>query len=198
MKRLLSLILALLFCLSFIVSCEKEEAPSSSSSEKTDENLGLIMTEGKVDYYPHISYEVKNLATSQIKMALSKEELSSILQGFGINAEIGVEKIPSQNFENCYIFVLANKYVNPLKGYRSVAKTDEGYLIIADRYFLYDGYSISEDGKRIYELAVPIDGYNNEQRYNACDVLIIPKSEFDTPPTAESIQIHNVIYNFTK
>ena len=37
MKRLLSLILALLFCLSFIVSCEKEEAPSTSEPSSSSE-----------------------------------------------------------------------------------------------------------------------------------------------------------------
>ena len=37
MKKLLSLILALLFCLSFIVSCEKEDAPSTSEPSSSSE-----------------------------------------------------------------------------------------------------------------------------------------------------------------
>ena len=65
MKRILSLILALIFCLSFIVSCEKEEAPSSSSSQSSSSSESSSSrddspTEPEIEFLidnPYTTYE---------------------------------------------------------------------------------------------------------------------------------------------
>ena len=72
MKRLLSLILALLFCLNFIVSCEKEEAPSSSSSEESSSN-NQKENQNKMIENPYISYRLSSVSAGFLS-ALADEE----------------------------------------------------------------------------------------------------------------------------
>ena len=47
MKKFLSLLLALLLCLSFIVSCEKEEAPSSSLNSSSESSSNIPSSSGE-------------------------------------------------------------------------------------------------------------------------------------------------------
>ena len=62
-----------------------------------------------------------------------------------------------------------------------------------------DGTFLSETGFAGFMYEVNDEEVSPEENMTGTyRIVLIPKSEFDTPPTAENIQIHNVIYTFTK
>ena len=195
MKRILSLILALIFCLSFIVSCEKEEI--SSSSEQTDENKGLVMTESRVRYYYHSPlYETDN-TEQEVQMAENLKDLTERVLALNPNAIVpGVVRL-ERRLERFYVFILVNVDNTDLMGYRNVSKTNDGYAIIKDVRHYCDSFAIGEGGLAGYEY---LNNEKTEYVKTAAGyrILLIPKSEFDIPPTAENIQFHEVTYTFVK
>ena len=198
MKRILIFILILIFCLSFIVSCEKEGDPSSSSSEEEDHGTGLIMTESSANYYYRITSHISTTESPHIVIASDENDLVTKLKSLGRIGEEIPRGFSNETFENHYVVIVVNEPLPTARmGYRDVTATENGYTLIVDRYFIWSEVVLTQDGRVSYgQSAIPEQG--EVTVINKCDILAIPKSEFDTPPTAESIQIHNVIYNFTK
>ncbi len=79
MKRLLSLILALLFCLSVIVSCEKEEAPSTSEPSSSS---GIAAPKSMIDE-PYASYRIQTVS-EELENNLVDDETSENFKFKGV------------------------------------------------------------------------------------------------------------------
>ena len=155
MKRILSLILALIFCLSFVVSCENEEAPSStptSSSEPSQEesssssslssqepNEEEMSAGNRFEHYGVLSTVEEETA---IEVITSYEELVAFVQGkelYLINkndAEKRLEFDPAvlkDNFKDSFVLAVPQgfeKYEDIY--YEGIEKLDSGeYLITA-------------------------------------------------------------------
>ena len=229
MKRFLSLLLALLLCLSFIVSCEKEEAPSSSlnsssesssnipsssgepssSSESSSSELPsndahswLITTRSRSKYYYHTPAFETFFTNRDVQIPESLEELLGLLRALNGESTSAPEYIDENVFTSHYVILLVNYGVadsSSIMGYRDVTKTDDGYVIVMDTKNICDGIYLSETGFAGSMYEVNDESLSPDENVTGTyRIVLIPKSEFDTPPTAENIQIHNVIYTFTK
>ena len=195
MKRLLALILSLILCLGFVVSCGVHEDESSNN------NPPLLIEETEAEYYYYECCTVNTTEAPQIKIANSREQLNEILQGFGNENGVNEERWKDYRFEKYYVLVVLNKPNRNQRikrmGYRNVEESEEGYTIVVDKYFIWDDSYINSKGFAGFTYASTPEVIEPSGVITKCDIVVIPKSEFDAPPTAENIQLHNVIYNFT-
>ena len=170
MKKLISLILCLLLCFTFIVSCEKEEEPtssvsnsvpsSSSSTEgepKEQSTYKGIEPDGKVlmaPNQPHYYYMTPLFACSGTNIKGGNfiiddlEELESEFSRLGVELGTSFESfyITEKVFETHYILLLINYDLsvksNPAKtiGYRDAFKMNGKYAVYADVLAPTTGY----------------------------------------------------------
>ena len=210
MKKFLSLLLALLFCLSFIVSCEKEEAPSTSSSSEppsssidipsSSESEGLII-DGTVAEYYYKSQEFKlreGREKSNIYLATDKEHLLEIFET--LTDEPVNDFMREECYEDNYIFVIEEcgerGIWSELLGCRDLTKTEDGYYLVRDILRDNNHYWLNEDGEAVYGqiLPEPPELYTLKAPY-VCYAIVIPRSEFEEEPSAYDIKIKQVIYD---
>ena len=212
MKKFLSLLLALLLCLSFIVSCEKEEAPSTSepssasdvssssepsSSEPSNEDLGLLDRKTEAKYYGVITKDNSDNATgpSNVHMVYDAQELQEKISSITGKAFQG-DNISEISFENNYVFILevSNYYMCRPLGFRDITKTEDGYLLIMDVLRYNDSYSVNyTTGEASYGMVTPEGGFPRPK--GICYAIIIPKSEFEEQPSTYDIEIQKVVYD---
>ena len=179
MKRLLSLILALLFCLSFIVSCEKEDAPStsepSSSSEEPDLKppISRPAVKSMIDekYQKYVIQDINDEFLLDLRQSQMENGLKSwTFTGFNEYAEfinecttqgsVGVaERITSDDFENNIVYALLHNYVSPSYGRLYMTYDEyESYIMMAESI-----------------ITVPQFGLDFDAPYKI-DLVLVPKS----------------------
>ena len=202
MKKLISLILCLLLCFTFIVSCENEEAPSSSSSSSSseEESVNLITNEAEVNYYYTIKFPLASGKSSSVYMVENNDELSAKLSE--------LEATPDRNYtfpikealyQTCYVFVISNSepqkyWQQTFLGFRDITKTENGYTLISDYLNRCIDVSVDDNGNPGYSLEEPEPGIGTSgEAYGY--IVVIPRTEFETPPSEFDIEIARVEYN---
>ena len=197
MKKFLSLLLALLLCCGFIVSCEKEEAPleSESSSDTESSSIESSLSEGELVYderglpvffSPPNAYTYYNVA----------------------------EKEKADSAGKCYdtwVFDNYEAYCGFISQYAPIGDItesmfDDSFIVVVyrpDDIRWTENYSYSNfekrDGK--YSLVLEYTEYPELSRtdddYLACfDVVLIPRSECDAEPFSITVSIKRHIHRW--
>ena len=192
MKRILSLILALLLCCGFIVSCEKEEVPLSG-----EESVGVKLGEASVNYYYHRGRkrEISNGELEEkICLVESRPELFSCISEMGLSAsaDYDLTEITPQVFESSYVLVVLQRVggagsSEERLGYRDLELKENGLMLVLDVCCTVSGrYFLGSDGKVNYDdMAEPdaelegVAGQGGGGAVVACDIVVIPKTSID-------------------
>ena len=209
MKRFLSLLLALLFCLSFIVSCEKEEAPSTSESSSrgssTDpENSSVereLIEKNQVSYYYSKHYSFWGTAESKTSMVNDMSELLCELEVLNKDT-FALGDFDEKIFATHYVIVVVNKRYGALIGYHDFRIENDSYILTASRFSEYGTLYLGDDGMGAFG-GVPApeaeESIIEAQGKSLIDVEVvaIPKSELDEPldPSKEvflDIVLHHI------
>ena len=218
MKKILSILLALIFCFGTLVSCGDEESSSSESSQQSESStIGTDSTEtqntnaepiganpkneGYVDYYYRKTYKKEELVFQKpaIRLIESKKEMQEYFtdKGFYWN-DIENNQIEAVLSDN-YILIISR---NPslLIGYRDAYVTDNGEAVImADVLKIYDEMSYSTDGTVYYverDSDIQEEPEQSDNYYTCYDVIYIPKSECVINP--DKIRVENRIHQTIK
>ena len=191
MKRILSLILALILCLSFIVSCEKEETPLSSESgsrgSNTDsENASAereLIEKSQVSYYYSRHYSFWGAAETKITVVNDMNELLQELEILNKDT-LALGSFDEEIFETHYVIVAVNEGYGALMGYHDFRVENDSYILTASRFSKYGHLYLGDDGMGDFGgVAVPeVEENSTEtQEKSLIDVeaVAIPKSELD-------------------
>ncbi|MBQ8737988.1 MAG: hypothetical protein IJZ04_10385 [Clostridia bacterium] len=218
MKKILSILLALIFCFGTLVSCGDEESSSSESSQQSESStIGTDSTEtqntnaepiganpkneGYVKYYYRKTYKKEEMVFQKpaIRLIESKKEMQEYFtdKGFYWNdiEDNQIEAVLSDN----YILIISR---NPslLIGYRDAYVTDNGEAVImADVLKIYDEMSYSTDGTVYYverDSDIQEEPEQSDNYYTCYDVIYIPKSECVINP--DKIRVENRIHQTIK
>ena len=191
MKRILSLILALLLCCGFVVSCEKEETPSESESSSSNTLPKEVITnEGYVAYrynevdesleYNFESHkssgeiEYKGVAFTYFK---SFDDFRKDFLNVNSADASKIFDISKVDFEEyiIYALLLKDSQSKPLK-YGNISDTaltgsSANFMLYAERQIIKS--TTDENGALSSKL----------------DIVLIPKSEFKTDKIVENIDL---------
>ncbi|MBQ7412117.1 MAG: hypothetical protein IJW10_04345 [Clostridia bacterium] len=189
MKRLLSLILALLFCLSFIVSCEKEESPStsepSSSSEEPGssgklsyDDRGLPIFPAPKDAYTYYNVYEKNFAFAECYDTWVFNDYGSYCGFISQYASIGDI---TEDMLNDYFLVVVyraeNIYATENYSYSNFNRINNEYILILE----YTSYEIPYEDKEV------------PTRF---DIVLIPRSECEESPADITVSLKKHIHRW--
>ena len=204
MKRLLSLILALIICLSFIVSCEKEEAPSTSTSSEEptstgpDEEVPSATNINSLINEEYTSYSIK-LDNTRFLQEIEEDSIEPerkhwIFKSFDEFSKFKekstltkVDEIAESTFEDniVYAFLYQHKLNNKTK-YGNINECANysfanlrGYIMLAERSVCYP--SVNDATSPPYVL----------------DLVLIPKSKVDVDKLAYIDLNYYVHYSYT-
>ena len=218
MKKILSILLALILCLGALISCGNEESSSSESGQQSESStIGTDSTEtqntnaepigenpkneGYVKYYYRKTYKKEEMVFQKpaIRLIKSKKEMQEYFtdKGFYWN-DIENNQIDAVLSDN-YILIISR---NPslLIGYRDAYVTDNGEVVImADVLKIYDEMSYSTDGTVYYverTSDIQEEPEQSDNYYTCYDVIYIPKSECVINP--DKIRVENRIHQTTK
>ena len=176
MKKLLSLLLAMILCLGVLVACDTSEESSSSSSEESStstegpiledlsssgENLRKDSVE-VVAYYALDNFDLKNDAPN-FAIYKNNEELTYAL-------DISLNETAQSNFDNCYVLLLrdipiAFSYFNSWKCTNMIFGID------------YDG-GTERESKVFLQIEVELEEEGTDDEKTLNHLIFIPKSEF--------------------
>ena len=212
MKKFLSLLLALLFCLSFIVSCEKEETPSSSlnSSSESSSNIpsskpSLVEKETVTvdrisiehfstsypscislidDYYDYWQFEEKGVLISWDEFYLNGPK-TQVITNYD-------ELLACQIYNDKLDFIsekdLENNFVLLINGWSEVIRIDDVY------------YSDIQKNDEHYTITYNLVGYKqgiySEAMEGYVDVCVVPKDLFEGNPSDFKIEVIRKDYKF--
>ncbi|MBQ2810364.1 MAG: hypothetical protein IJF11_05675 [Clostridia bacterium] len=179
MKKLLSILLTLVFCLGIFVSCDNE-TPTESSSESAK-------AIEYVDYYYFETIYKEPLVVSPVadcRLIKDYSELQALFEEYDYTKSYITEK----DFEeNIVLFSTITPSGDSFLGYCNFSSNDEGSTIESrSRYFNAFDYKY-KTGEKVYG-AIYLDAVNVTTRYY--EVILVPKSELTrSVDEEEKIQI---------
>ena len=187
MKRLLALILSLLICVSFLVSCNKEKGEIEEGETDSNEYIEAIHESKIEDAYLH--YRARQL-TRNIDMNSSVEDFDNwFFEGYDefddfmkASVEDKYGQITKETFEEFSALVICNREEPNLKETRYgdlTLKNSEAnkYTITMEKVFV---------GQTHNAIAPP----------RALDIILIPKENIPTEPSG-LVDIENYEYSYS-
>ena len=224
MKRLLSLILALLFCLSVIVSCEKEDAPSTSEPSSSS-SVEMSSQESSSSQEQSSSEEssTKESSSSSSETMIFKpneerywhvwpNELIGNFESFNyvVARESDLKDLFStvrvindyQTAQEFFTYWIDESELSPLdeklfEDYFVIAVLRIGDIMETEGYY-YSEFEKAENGYKI-RLHVPVYSgkeYSDEITEFSFDFVIIPRSLCDGSPAGAKISIGKTIHQY--
>ena len=213
MKKLLSLILSLILCLGFIVSCEKEEAISSSNESSSQENATNEENTHKINLMideEYKSYTINSLKTEfliELDNFATPGKLNWIFTNFDDFSAFkekcssySFEEICESELEDCIVYAYLHKRSDgqsrPRYGRLSTVPTYtydiRGYVLIAEDYAV-----ITESGENSFESPI-VTPFPTSQY--VIDIVLIPKSDLKSGEIGfiDLMDCHYVYYESTK
>ncbi len=173
MKKLLSILLALIFCLGMIVSCKDGNG---------NENDDLGKNGKRVDYFYHlvIPLESNEGFEEKCKWIVDYESFEEFIDALPLKSTTSSSiyfSIDEEEFNNTYVLAIPRKKEadTNLMGYRNFTQIEEGCSIICDKIWYHSGSSY-EDGKVQYYIASGAGSFNSAVYY---DIVVIPKNKID-------------------
>ena len=182
MKKLLSLLLAMLLCLGALIACDNGEESSNSSSEEPPlSNDSLVIentTSTYVRYYYHETRrETVSEATPSVVLIEDYKDYTDFLERVGAK----YTSIEEEYLENYYLFKIKRTYVDNDMGYRNFKIEGGKASIIFDFATYYDARSC-RNGEPYYS---SITLYSNAETETTAtitetyDFVLVPKSDVD-------------------
>ena len=193
MKRLLALILSLLFCFSLLVSCNEEEG--SSSQESTMPDIDFVIDE------PYRKYSIESLSLEFQKEHLdcyddelgisygfgyrmwiidTFEELSSFMEH---ESEMIIREITSDDFKTHFVYAYA---------YKATSKKEQSYGLftrLEAREGQKQSYSITSESVGVIK-APSSSGASPTAKY-FMDVVLVPRAnDYSSESVGEIQKIH--------
>ncbi len=174
MKKLLSILLALIFCLGIFVSCNNETQTESSSG--IEHNKTEV-----VKYYYHRSYLERDSVRRErgVTVIETEDELNDFFDPKGINVfeNENIEKMLSLN----YILVIARaplSYNEEIMGYRDIEIINDNGVIFVDILETY--FDIEYNDGEIFYIEImpePSSSTDNVIYSTYYDVVLVPKDK---------------------
>lgn len=219
MKKLISLIMCLVLCFTFIVSCEKEEEPldlSSGASSTEDSTVaeesssykGIELDSGYMaPFQPHYYYTTASYPCNPTYLKYGAfvmdnvDELNAELELFSVDASIdSMPYITEEAFNTHYVFLLIN-YVGEVKnnptrliGYRDIFETERGYAIYADLTIDVAYIGIGPDGMAYHGITDNSGLIGDYGSTKTCRFLLVPKGELSKEPVDGELIVYNTVY----
>ncbi len=209
MKKLLTLLLALVLCLGVLVACDTPEESSSSSSEETNSSSkesNEFYVANKISKYPifesveekYTSYNVMvdKGSTWYLYEDFQKwifNDYESLRYFVESNANISAKNMLTEDiFANCFVIVIYR--------FDDLSRTENyGYHSFRwnspnDFYQRYDGY---------YSITLEYTEYSNKEysdleRLSTFDIIIVPREDSLQNPSsiAEEIYIETLVHEY--
>ena len=140
MKKLLSLLLAMLLCLGVLVACDTpEESSSSSSEEPSSEELAFPSLEESLHFY-YREFYAKNVNTAvkeSIQHVKTYDEYLSIRTETALSYKFS--RLSEAEFESAYVFYVVrmnhNVEQSTFMGYYGLEQVENGYQITSSSLF---------------------------------------------------------------
>ena len=203
MKKLLSLLLAMLLCLGALVACDTpEESSSSSSSEGLPEESSSESFGNKtIEYYFHKGFfeRVDSVPETKIEIVNSLDEYSRLTEGLSFKEEGSYGSLKEGLFDTHYLLKITthSSKRGEILGYRDALVSENGELYLTlDNVFYYNAKTIDSNGNIFYEVItdaennresalpnteeMPIQGDDIIAFY---DFVVIPKASIDAQLT---------------
>ena len=186
MKKFLSLLLALLFCLSFIVSCEKEEEPSSSSEVPTSsgelsyDDRGLPIFPAPANAYTHYNVTEKE------------------------NAPLAGEPYDTWVFDNYEAYCGFISQYAPI-GDITEDMLDDSFIVVVYRredirwtenYSYHNFFKEGEKCSLILEYTDYGTEHTDDEYFFSFDIVLVPRSECDGSPLDITVSLKKHIHRW--
>ena len=173
MKKLLTLLLALVLCLGAFVACDTPEESSASTRPSGDETVNF--------YYHKYKKTTDNFSKNTIKIAENYSEYLEFASTHSIAAEI-----PEDHFEDVYILLARTTFSDDLTfmGYYNLGEDENGYWINVGFRDDCSLETYNEDDKTVDHILVdrvPLSSSSSASSdvFTIYSVVIIFKSEID-------------------
>ena len=190
MKKFLSLLLALLLCLSFIVSCEKEEAPSTSEPSSSSEE-----------------------PTSSGKLSYDDKGLPIFPTPVNTYTHFTVTKTDSAKIDaDCYdtwVFNDYGSYCSFISQYASIGEItedmlNEHFLVVVYRQddirwtenYSYHSFEAGEKRSLILEYTDYGTEHTDDDYFFHFDVVLVPRSECEESPADITVSLKKHIHRW--
>ena len=211
MKKLLSLLLAMLLCFTLIACDNSEESSSSSSEELSEESSSESFDNETIEYYFHKGFfeRVDSVPETKIEIVNSLDEYSRLTEGLSFMEEGSYGSLKEGLFETHYLLKITiySSKRGEILGYRDALVSENGELYLTlDKVFYYNAKTIDSNGNIFYEVItdaennresalpnteeMPIQGSNIIAFY---DFVLIPKSSIDTEITNSTKMILRIV-----
>ena len=224
MKRLLSLILALLLCCGFIVSCDKEESPLESESSSDTESSSsepsssdIASSSGKDSSSDELSSSVDSSLSSAPSLSdgkLTYDDRGLPIFPAPVNAYTYynvTRREKSDSAGECYdtwVFDDYEAYCGFISQYAPIGDITEDmlndyFLVVVYRtenIYATENYSYSNFDKINNKYILVLEYTSYEIPYpemivpNSFDVVLIPRSECDAEPSSITVSIKRHIH----
>lgn len=182
MKKLLSLLLAMILCLGVLVACDTPEESSSSSSEKqSSEESASSSIKGSTSFYYREYYsEVVNTAVKEsIQFVTTYDEYLSIRNETALSYKFS--RLSEAAFENSYVFYVVRMNLdvtrNTFMGYSDFEQIEDGYQIISSRLFKYTTETYSAEEGVVHPPEREVIGAPDPMKKVVYEMVVIPKKD---------------------
>ncbi len=193
MKKLISLILCLLLCFTFIVSCEKEEEPTSEQSFST-QGSSYIVDYDKDGVFPVFKRPEAEYSFYNVKIKENLErkfdyfdriiinDYSSFLNFLSSNTNAAsLSKITEQTFIESFVIAV----------YRGDLRKTENYS-----YSRFT-HSQEDEWRLVLEYSSIEQTYESMVYPDSFDFVVIPRSECTSDASKISVSLHLYIHKYS-
>ena len=195
MKKLISLILCLLLCLTLGVSCKEPDEDDSESSLVEAQVYSIGSPAG---YYHYTRYEHQstkdNNKYDKCVLLYTYEEYCEFFQGIGKTPQFSEE-----GFDKYYVLVVRTNTKYPVLGYRNLQMDKRGEVWIEYNKLYIEkpsDFRISSDG-RIQRRPISVQfSENSSKPLTVYDVILVKKESVDFTITEKTIFCVRVLYHY--
>ena len=166
MKKLLSLLLAMILCLGVLVACDTPEESSSSSLSEESNSSGANLRDDSIEvvaYYELDHFDLKNDAPT-FAIYKTYDELTHVL-------DISLDETVQSKFDNCYALLL-HDIAMAFSYFSSWSCTNMIFGID------YDG-GTERESKVFLQIEVELEEEGTDDEKILNHLIFIPKSEFE-------------------
>ena len=183
MKKLLSLLLALVLCFGVLVACDtpEESSSSSSSEEQSSEESASSSIKGSTSFYYREYYaEVVSTAVKEsIQFVTTYDEYLSIRNETALSYKFS--RLSEAAFENSYVFYVVRMNLDVTRttfmGYSDFEQIEDGYQITSSRLFKYTTETYSAEEGVVHPPEWKVIGAPDSMKKVVYEMVVIPKKD---------------------
>ena len=184
MKKLLTLLLAMILCLGVLVACDTPEESSSSSSEEqstSTEELAFPNLEESLHFYyrEHYAKEVNTAVKESIQHVTTYDEYLSIRNETALSYKFS--RLSEAEFESAYVFYIVrmnhNVEQSTFMGYYGLEQVESGYQITSSSLFNCSSDSYDAEEGLVHLPQRGSIGAPDPMKKVVYEMVVIPKKD---------------------